>query len=125
MRRFSLLIVVLTLALVAAACGGSDEITASNCFEIVDETVELYQTLIDDLDAEFEALTIDEFVAEAQDLELIATFQDDVEMIGDLSDSLGCTDEQIAAGIASQADSLSSKTIVGRLVIDALITGDI
>jgi len=61
LRRLIPLLV--TLALVGAACSSdSQEITADSCRDVVDETMELFQRLIDDVDAEFGEMTVEEFV---------------------------------------------------------------
>jgi hypothetical protein len=122
MHRLKLLTVALAIALVASACGGSDEITASTCDEIVDETVQLFQRLIDEIDAEFADVGIEEFAERADDLESFTQFQEDASEIGALADELGCVDAEMAVGIASQVGSLTSETTVGRFVIDALIS---
>ena len=123
MQKLRSLAVLLTLVLVASSCGGGDEIAAETCFDIVDETVELFQRLIDDIDEEFDDLGIEEFVTQAQDLELLSEFEEDAMTIEELSENLGCTNEQISAGVSAQAGSLTSETTAGRFVIDALISG--
>jgi hypothetical protein len=123
MRKLKILIAVLTHALIASACGGGDEISASSCDDVVDETVQLFQRLIDDIDAEFEELAIEEFVAAADGLESFAAFREDSETIEVLSDELGCENAEIGAGVASQVGTLTSETTVGRFVIDAIISG--
>ena len=122
MHRLKLLTVAAAIALVASAGGGSDEITASTCDEIVDETVELFQRLIDEIDAEFADISIQEFAERVDDLESFAQFQEDAAEIGALTDELDCVDAEMAAGIASQVGSLTSETTVGRFVIAALIS---
>jgi hypothetical protein len=125
MHRLKLVVAVLTLALVASACGGSDEISASTCDDIVDETIDLVQRLIDDLDAEFAELSIQEFVAQAEDLEPFEPFREDSAAIVALSESLGCADSEIATGVSLEVGRLTSKTVVGRFMIDAIISGSI
>jgi hypothetical protein len=123
MHKLKTFIAVLTLALITSACGGGDEITASSCDDVVDQTVQLFQQLIDDIDAEFEELAIEEFVARADDLESFAAFREDSETIEMLSDELGCENAEIGAGVASQVGTLTAETTVGRFVIDAIISG--
>lgn len=123
MHKLKVLVAVLTLALIASACGGGDEISASSCDDVVDETVQLFQRLIDDIDAEFEELAIEEFVAAVDGLESFAAFREDSETIEMLSDELGCENTEIGAGVASQVGTLTAETTVGRFVIDAIISG--
>ena len=123
MHRFKIVVAIVTISVVAAACGGNDEISASTCDEVVDETVELFQRLIDDIDTEFADVGLEEFVEQADDLESFTEFQDDAAEIGALADELGCADAEMAVGVASQVGSLTAETTVGRFVIDALLSG--
>jgi hypothetical protein len=122
MHRSKVVVAVLVLALVATGCGGGDEISASTCDEVVDETVQLFQRFIDDIDAEFADIGIEDFVARADDLESFNQFRDDAATIEQLSEELGCLDAEIAVGVASQVGKLTSETTVGRFVIDALLS---
>jgi hypothetical protein len=122
MHRSKVVVAVLVLALVATGCGGGDEISASTCDEVVDETVQLFQRFIDDIDAEFADIGIEDFVARADDLESFNQFRDDAATIERLSEELGCLDAEIAVGVASQVGKLTSETTVGRFVIDALLS---
>lgn len=123
MHKLKFLLAILILALVASACGGDDEITATNCFEVVDETMELFQKLIDDIDEEFAGVGIEDFVAQADELEMLSSYEDDARTIEALAESLGCSNEQISAAVSAQAGVLTSETTAGRLVIDALVAG--
>ena len=60
MLKRRLLIVLLAVGLLAAACGG-DSITATNCDELADETIGMFQRLILDVDSEFGDMTMQEF----------------------------------------------------------------
>jgi hypothetical protein len=122
MHRFKLVVTILVLTLVATACGGGDEISASTCDEVADETVQLFQRFIDDIDAEFADIGIEDFVERADDLESFNQFRDDAATIEQLSEELGCLDAEIAAGVAAQVGTLTSETTVGRFVIDALLS---
>jgi hypothetical protein len=122
MHRLKLFFAILVLTLVATACGGGDEISASTCDEVVDETVQLFQRFIDDIDAEFADIGIEDFVERADDLESFNQFRDDAATIEQLSEELGCLDAEIAAGVAGQVGALTSETTVGRFVIDALLS---
>jgi hypothetical protein len=123
MHRMKLFVVVLAVTLVATACGGGDEVSASTCGEVIDETVQLFQRFIDDIDAEFADLGIEDFVERADDLESFSQLTDDAAAIGELSEELGCSDAEMAAGVASRVGTLTSETTVGRFVIDALLVG--
>ena len=122
MHRLKLFVAVLAVALIGTACGGSDEISASDCPEVIDETVQLFQRLIDDIDAEFADVGIEEFVEGADDLESFTQFQEDAATIEQLAEELGCSDAEMAAGVSSRVGALTSETAVGRFVIDFLLT---
>ena len=76
----SLTLIVLVVALVVSACSG-DDISASTCDEVVDETMELFQRLIDDVDEEFGELTVADFLASQGELPSIETFEEDAATI--------------------------------------------
>jgi hypothetical protein len=81
MHRLKLFVAILAVSLVATACGGGDEISASTCEDVIDETIQLFQRFIDDIDAEFGDLGIEDFVERADDLESFSQFQDDAATI--------------------------------------------
>ena len=115
-------VLVLLLSLLAAACGG-DDISASTCDEVVDETVELVQTLIDDVDAEFGELSVQDFIATGGDLPSVERFEASAEQIDAIAIDLGCTQSQIAAGLDARVGELSASTDLGRFIIDAIRAG--
>ena len=122
MHRLKYLAAILTLALVASACGGEDT-APTNCEEIIDETIDLVQRLIDDLDAQFEELSVQEFVIEAEELDSFEEFREESAELVRLSESLECTDLEIATGVSERVGALTSETTVGRFMIDAIISG--
>lgn len=122
MRKASLLITALILAIVAAGCGG-DGISASTCDEVVDETVELIQTLIDDVDAEFGEMSVQDFIATGGDLPSIEKFEASAEKIDEIALDLGCTQAEIAAGLDARVGELTASTDLGRFLIDAIRAG--
>lgn len=119
-RRFSGL--VLVFALVLSACGGGG-ISASNCDELIDETMSLFQRLVSDVDAEFAELTVEEFVATGGDLPSIETFEKDAQIIDELAVELGCSQGEIAAGVQTRIGQLVATSDLGRFLINAIRTG--
>ena len=122
MRTVRILIPALLLALIAASCGGG-EISADTCEEVVDETVELIQTLIDDVDAEFGELSVQDFIATGGDLPSVERFEASAEQIDAIAVELGCTQSEIAAGLEARVGELTASTDLGRFLIDAIRAG--
>ncbi|MEE8486304.1 MAG: hypothetical protein V3S38_07150 [Acidimicrobiia bacterium] len=117
-------VVALFLALgqVAAACGGSS-ISASDCTDITDETLALIQRLVGDVDAEFESMSVEDFVATQGDLPSVERFEQDAATIDDLAAELGCTQQEIGAEVRERLDELTAKSDLGRFIINAIRVG--
>lgn len=124
MKRFRLFIPTLLVALVAVGCS-SDDVSASTCDDIVDETMELLQSLIDDVDQEFVDLTVADFMATEGDLPSLAAFEEDAQQIDEIAAELGCTQTQISNGVDERVGELTATTDLGRFLIDALRSGGI
>lgn len=112
----------LALGLVAAACGGSS-ISASDCTDITDETLALIQRLVDDVDAEFESMSVEDFVATQGDFPSVERFEQDAATIDDLAAELGCTQQEIGTEVRERLDELTSKSDLGRFIINAIRVG--
>ncbi|GMQ98443.1 MAG: hypothetical protein BMS9Abin17_0953 [Acidimicrobiia bacterium] len=121
MRRFSVLLVV--LGLVAAACSSTDEISAESCAEIADETMSLFQRLIDDVDAEFGDLTVQELIDSGGDLPSIKSFEEDAAMIDEIASGLGCSQSDISSAVDARVGELTAETDLGRFLIGAIRSG--
>ena len=117
-----LLPLLIVLSLVAAACSSSS-ISASSCDEIADETMTLFQRLIDDVDSEFGEMTVQEFIDTGGDLPSIQKFQEDAATIDDLAAELGCTQAEISAAVASRVDELTASSDLGRFLISGIRSG--
>lgn len=120
-RRF-LVILLVAIGLLASACSG-DSISASDCDELVDETIELFQRLIDDVDAEFDDISVEDFVATGGDLPSIEQFEQDAETIDELAVDLGCTQTEIASAVQDRVGELTAQSDLGRFLIDAIRSG--
>jgi hypothetical protein len=115
---------LVALALVGAACSSdSQEISANNCREVIEETLELFQRLIDDVDSEFGEMTVEEFIATEGDLPSVEKFTEDAEEINEIGTQLGCSQGEIQAAILQRIDELTASTDLGRFLIDAIRTG--
>jgi hypothetical protein len=114
---------LLAFALVAAACSSGQEISARNCNEVVDETMELFQRLIDDVDAEFGAMTVEEFIATNGDLPSVDKFTEDAEKINQIGTQLGCSQVAIQQAVLQRVGDLTATTDLGRFLITSIRTG--
>ena len=122
LRRLIPLLVA--LALVGAACSSdSQEITAESCRDVVDETMELFQRLIDDVDAEFGEMTVEEFIATEGDLPSVERFTEDAQKINAIGIQLGCTQGEIQQAVLQRVDELTATTDLGRFLITSIRTG--
>ncbi len=119
-RRLSTLVVAFVL--VAAACSGG-AIAPSNCDEVADETMALFQRLIDDVDAEFGDMSVQEFVATGGDLPSVQAFKDDAATIDDIAVELGCTQSEISSAVSSRVGELTATTDLGRFLIGSIRSG--
>ncbi len=116
------LVLIVAFGLLASACGG-DSISASNCEELADETIELFQRLIDDVDTEFEGMSVEDFVATGGDLPSIERFEQDAATIDELAAELGCTQTDIASAVQNRIGELTAKSDLGRFLIDSIRSG--
>lgn len=115
-------IVLLAVGLLAAACGG-DSITATSCDELADETIGMFQRLIDDVDAEFGDMTMEEFVASEDQLPSVEEFEEDAATIDQLATELDCSPEVMSAAVQGRIDELTAQSDLGRFLIDAMRAG--
>lgn len=120
-RQVAALFVVLSI--VAAACSSTSQISAESCADVADETMALFQRLIDDVDAEFGDLTVEELIDSGGDLPSIQTFEEDAEVIDDMAAELGCTQTDISSAVAARVDELTAETDLGRFLIGAIRSG--
>lgn len=118
------LLVATVLVLILSACSGSGD-EASSCEEIATQTVALIQELIDDVDAEFESMSLEEFIENGDNLPSIESFREKSEAIDARSQELDCSQDEIAAGVAADVGNLTAETQLGRFVINLLVNGDL
>jgi len=117
-----ILAVLAAVALLIAACGG-DSISATNCEELADETIGMFQRLIDDVDSEFGEMTMEEFVASGDELPSVEEFEEDAATIDELATELGCSPDEMSAEVAQRLDTLTAQSDLGRFLIDAMRAG--
>lgn len=116
-----ILVILVTFGLLAVAC--SDSISASNCDELADETMELFQRLIDDVDSEFEDMSVEDFLVTNGELPSVERFEEDAKKIDELATELGCTQSEIGAAIRERTDELTAESDLGRFLINAIRIG--
>jgi len=114
------LIVVIVLALVLSACGGRQ---AKTCDDLADQTIDLMQDLIDDVEAEVGDMTVEELIATGGDLPSVDQFEKEAAKIDERAVELSCTQSDITAGVAQRVDQLEAHTPIGEFLIKAISSG--
>ncbi len=119
--RTRLHIVLLVGALLVAGCSGGS--AASSCDDLAAETIDLLQALIDDVDAEFDSMSIEEFIAQGENLPSLESFREKSAAIDRRAEELECTELEITTGVAQRVGELTAKTRLGQFVINLLTSG--
>ncbi|MDK1019886.1 MAG: hypothetical protein QGD89_10870 [Actinomycetota bacterium] len=114
-------IVLLATGVLLAACGGG--ISARDCDELVGETMELFQRLIDDVDAEFDGMSVEDLIVTGADLPSIERFEQDAALIDELAVELDCTQQEIAAKVQARLGELTAESDLGQFLINAIRSG--
>lgn len=112
---------VIAASVVVAACGSG---SATTCEEVADETIDLVQTLIDDVEGELGDMSLQELASlGTEELPAVERFRDEAAAIDARAAELGCAQSQIQELVVERADSLEAETPIGRLVIDGVASG--
>ncbi len=114
------LVGVVVLGLGLAACGGE----ASTCEEVADETVELMQRIIDDVEEDVGDMEVADFLESGASLPSPESFSEESEKLNDRATELGCTPTDLDALIAERIGSLTSETPVGEFIKEAVQAGE-
>jgi hypothetical protein len=118
-RRIPVLVAV---AVVAAACASQPE----TCDEVADESIELMQALIDEVESEVGEMSVQELIDETgDDLPSVAAFERDAARLSDRASELGCTQDQLEAAVADRTDRLHATTPIGQFLVNAIKGGGI
>ena len=120
MLKRTILILVVVLALVLAACGGGQ---AKTCDDLSDQTIDLMQQLIDDVEAEVGDMTVEELIATGGALPSGDHFKEEAAKIDERAVELSCTQSDITAGVAERVDQLEAHTPIGRFLAAAIRSG--
>ncbi len=121
-RLRRLIPVAVAVAVVAAGCAGQPE----TCDEVADETIELMQALIDEVESEVGEMSVQELIDETgDDLPSVAAFERDAERLSDRASELGCTQDQFERAVADRTDRLHATTPIGQFLVSAIKGGGI
>ena len=116
----TILLPIAVFALVLAACGGGQ---AETCDELAEETVNLMQELIDDVEKEVGNVSVEELIATGEALPSVEGFEEDAAKIDDRAAELGCTQTEVQNGVAARANQLEANTPIGQFLIEAVRDG--
>jgi hypothetical protein len=116
----TVLLLIVVFALVLAACGGGQ---AETCDELAEETVNLMQELIDDVEKEVGNVSVEELIATGEALPSVEGFEEDAAKIDERAAELGCTQTEIQNGVAARANQLEANTPIGQFLIEAIRDG--
>lgn len=117
MKRISILLVVVALAL--GACSGG----ASTCEELADEAIDLVQALIDDVEAELGDADLAELAESAADLPSLEEYEEKANDLDAQADDLGCSEAEMSGLVTERGDQLKATTPVGNLIIEGITSG--
>ncbi len=112
---------VVAAVVVAAACASQPE----TCDEVADETIELMQALIDEVESEVGEMSVQELLETGDDLPSVAAFERDAERLSDRASELGCTQDQLEVAVADRTDRLQATTPIGQFLVSAIKGGGI
>ncbi len=114
------LLLAIAFALALSACGGGQPET---CDDIADETINLMQGLINDVEKEVGDMSVEELIATQGDLPSVERFQEDAAKIDEQALGLGCTQTEVQAAVTAKAGSLEASTPIGQFIVEAIRTG--
>jgi hypothetical protein len=112
-------VVLVLLALLLAGCGGE----ASTCEEIADQTIDLAQQLIDDVEDEVGDLSLDTILSGENGLPAVEDYAERSDRIDARAAELGCASADLELLVAQRTDRLTAETPVGVFIVDAIRSG--
>lgn len=120
--KFFTLGIALVLALTLVACGGDDGDDepvaiedATNCEQVVDAFIPVMQEVLDSVSE----LSMTDLMAEDTPDPLV-DFEERMEAIGDKSDELNCSDEEMSELLVDRVDELEADGPVAEFLLEAL-----
>ncbi len=121
-----LVVALLSLALVVAACGDDDAAepaSLDSCDALAVAGIAMLQDTIDLVDE----LSVEELAAFGETVETPAGF-DALQARGDelsaRATEIGCSDEEMADLVAARSDDLSADSVFGQFILDGVRGGD-
>ena len=123
MNRRTLACFLVGIAIVSGC--SSTGVSAESCEDIVDETIALFQRVIDDIDASYADVSVSEVLASDEPLPPIDRFRSDAERIDELAADLGCSEDEIRPAVAARIGELRAESELGRFLIDAFRIGGV
>lgn len=111
----------LILGMVASGCGGE----AATCDELADQTIDLAQDLISDVEDDVGDVGLDELLETGFELPAVDEFEEKSQKIDERGTELGCTSEEMQQLVQSRISRLSADTPIGQLIIDGIASGGI
>jgi hypothetical protein len=114
------LALVLAMGLALASCGGE----ASTCEEVADQTVELMQRIIDDIEEEAGDMSVTDFLDAGASLPSSDTFAEESQELNERATELGCDQTDLDALIAERISSLHAETPVGEFIMETIQAGE-
>jgi hypothetical protein len=114
------LLLALVFAVALSACGGGQ---AETCDEIADETIDLMQVLIKDVENEVGDISVEELIATEGELPSVEEFEEDAAKIDEQALELGCTQTEIQTAVTAKAGSLEATTPIGQFIVEAIRSG--
>lgn len=104
-----------------AACGGG---RAATCEELADQTIDLAQTLIHEVEDDIGDMTMDEILtAGGEGLPSLDRFRDRAAEVDERAVELGCTQDQLRTLVQQRVGELEATTPIGRLIVDGIRSG--
>lgn len=116
MRKFFIL--VATLGLVAAACGGDDSGSGS-CEGVADDAIQVIQDVIDELDS----LSLEDLAAMEDEPEALADMEQRADDLQARANELGCSDETMEELLNARVGDLKAEGMFGELLVSELEGG--
>ena len=124
MKRLA--VALLSLALVAAACGDDDAVDAASldsCEGLAGAGIALLQDTIDLIDG-LDAAALAALGDETETPPEFVALQTRGDEMSARADEIGCSDEEMAALLSERAGSLSADSVFGQFVLEGVRAGE-
>ncbi|MFW6074448.1 MAG: hypothetical protein ACOC9Y_02565 [Chloroflexota bacterium] len=120
-----MLVLLLAAVMALAACGGDDDdgggggdvrsaADAENCEQVSDASLHQIQLMLDELS------DMDLADMESEEPESFTQFEEEMEQIGEKSEELDCSDEEMAEHLRDGIDDLEADGQFGEMILEGL-----